>query len=193
MKTLWSCTCAATLSLAAVVLPCPAADSAWNGTWKFNEAKSKLTGDTFTITMKADGTYHYSNGSTMEYEFACNGKSYSTLADRTITCTGEPGTGFDFTSMANGTALSKSHRAISADGKTMQIDGTSMQADGTTATYAETYQRVSGSTGMAGKWKNVKDKVSEPGVVEISVSGDVMHLKYPSSKEMIDAKLDGSD
>jgi hypothetical protein len=172
---------------------CFAADSPWDGTWKLNEAKSKLTGDTFTLSMKGEGMYHYSNGSTMEYDFACDGKSYPTLADRSVTCTGKPETGMDYTYMAGETVLSKSKHTVSADGKTMTIEGTSMRPDGTTSTYTETYKRVSESKGMEGKWKNMKEKESGSDTVVIKVSGDMIHMEYPAYKETIDAKLDGSD
>ena len=143
--------------------------------------------------MKADGTYHYSNGGPVEYDFACDGKSYPAFADRTLTCTGDAAAGFDVTSMANGTVLSKSHRTISADGKTMTIDGTTMHADGTTAKFDDTYKRISGTTGMAGTWKDVKDKASGTGAMVISISGDTVHLEFPANKSVFDGKLDGSD
>ncbi len=192
MKKFFLLACTAILSMAAVS-PCLAADSLFNGTWKPNEAKSKLTGGTFTYTMKADGTYHYSNGSITEYDFACDGKGYPAVADRTITCTGEAAAGFDFTWMANGTVLSKSHETISADGKTMTSIGTSMHADGTTAKFEDSYKRLSGTTGMAGKWKDVKDKVSGASVMVISVSGDMIHLEFAANRSVRDCKLDGSD
>jgi hypothetical protein len=83
MKKLLCCACAAVLSLAAVS-PCfaAAADSPWNGTWKENEAKSTLSGNTVTYMAKRGGQFHYSNGGSIEYDFACDGKAYPTISDR---------------------------------------------------------------------------------------------------------------
>jgi hypothetical protein len=87
MNKLLGCACAAVLLLTAVA-PCFAADAAWTGTWKMNPAKSKMTGDTFTIVAKPGGMLRME--STVSYDFACDGKPYPTLADRTVSCTGSP-------------------------------------------------------------------------------------------------------
>ena len=194
MKKLLCCACVAVLSLAAVS-PCfaAAADSPWNGTWKENEAKSKRSGDTVTYRAKGAGQFHYSNGGSIEYDFACDGKAYPTISDRTVTCTGTAATGMDFTSAAHGTVLSRSHRTFSPDGATMTIHGTSMRPDGTSYDFDETMKRLSGTRGLAGKWLDVKDKSGSANVMVMQVYNDMMHIEEPAQKEMIDAKLDGSD
>src|SRR5215469_12223500 len=95
MKIRLYCACAA---LALAALPCLAAGSSWDGTWKMNVAKSKFTGDTFTITAKGN-MMNLSNG-TVAYDFACDGKAYPTIADRTVTCSGSPAAGYDFMTKA---------------------------------------------------------------------------------------------
>src|ERR1039458_116212 len=158
MKKLLCCACAAVLSLAAVS-PCfaAAADSPWNGTWKENEAKSMRSGNTVTYTAKGAGQFHYSNGGSIEYDFACDGKAYPTISDRTVTCTGTAATGMDFTNAAHGAVLSKSHRTFSPDGAAMTIHGTSMRPDGPSYDFDETMKRLSGTRGLAGKWLDVKE------------------------------------
>ena len=167
-----------------------AADAGWNGTWKFNPAKSKLTGDTFTITENG-GKLHYSNGA-QSYDFACDGKAYTTLANRKLTCTGSAQTGFDYTTTADGTTLSKSHRTLSANGKTLTVKGQTMHADGTTSAYEDVYKREGGTSGLAGKWVNVKTNTS-PSILVFRTSDSGLHMEFPASKETIDSKLDGSD
>lgn len=192
MKKLLCCACAAALAMF-TASPCFAKDSAWSGTWKENQAKSKLTGDTMTYAAKGGGVFHYSNGGTIEYDFACDGKSYTTLGDRAITCTGSTDTGMDIVSTAHGTVLSKYHRAISADGKTMTIHGTAMRADGKTEDFDEVYRRVSGTKGLAGKWLDVKDKEQDEEVMVMTVADKMLHIEVPSQKQVMDGKLDGSD
>ena len=189
MKKLLCCACAAVLSLAAVS-PCfaAAADSPWNGTWKENQAKSTLSGNTVTYMAKRGGQFHYSNGGSIEYDFACDGKAYPTLSDRTVTCTGTAATGMDFIAAAHGTVLSKSHRTFSPDGKMMMIHGTSMRPDGTSYDFDETMKRLSGTRGLAGKWLNVKDKSGSANVMVMQVFDNMMHIEEPAQKEMIDAE-----
>jgi hypothetical protein len=152
-----------------------------------------MSGDTITYTAKGGGVFHYSNGGSIEYDFACDGKSYPTLGDRTMTCMGTPEAGMDITSMAHGTVLSKYHRAISADGKTMTIHGTAMRPDGKTEDFDEVYKRVSGTKGLAGKWLDVKVKEQNESVMVVTIADKMLHIEVPSQKEVMDGKLDGSD
>jgi hypothetical protein len=194
MKKLLCCAGLAVLTLAAVS-PCLAAtgDSPWNGTWKENAAKSRLSGDTVTYMMRGPGKFHYSNGGSVEYDFACDGKPYPTIGDRTITCTGTAAAGFDFVMAAHGTMLSKSHRTISPDGKMMMIHGTAMRPDGTSYDFDETMKRLTGFRGLNGMWLDVKEKSDAGNVMIMQVYNDMLHIEEPAQKEMIDAKLNGSD
>jgi hypothetical protein len=60
------------LILLAASAGCAVAESPFAGTWKLNTEKSKFTGDTFSYTSTATG-FHYSNESTVEYNFAIDG------------------------------------------------------------------------------------------------------------------------
>jgi len=54
------------------------------------------------------------------------------------------------------------------------------------------YQRVSGTSGLAGKWKTKNLKMSSPGTIELTASGgDGLSFKMPDQKLVCDAKLDG--
>ena len=186
-------TCLATLSVLTAA-PCLAAGSPWNGTWKENLSKSKLTGDTVVVTEKPDGTFHYSAGGILEYDFTCDGKPHPTIADRTITCTGNPESGYDFIgTTASGVVLNKIHRSFSADGKTMTANGTTMHPDGTTTSFQIVSQRQTGTTGLAGKWLDVKSQQGTAAVETWSLNDGTLHIDVPASKGTIDAKLDGSE
>ena len=178
----------ATLALAAA--PCLAAGPSWNGTWKLNAAKSKMTGATFTIEAKGN-ILHYSRG-TIAYDFACDGKAYPTIADRTITCTGSPTAGYDYTAKAGDKVLSKWRRTFSADGNTMTNHGTEMRPDGTSPEYTDVYKRQSGTSGLVGKWMNVKVQEG-PSSFVMEMTGDSVKFSFPSSKETVEGKTDGSN
>ena len=186
MKTRLYCVCAAM----ALAVPCFAAGPSWDGTWKLNEAKSKLTGYSFTIEDKGN-MMHMSDGA-FAYDFACDGKDYPTVADRTMMCTGSPAAGYDNVTKVKGKVVYKSHRTLSADGKTLTVHGTETRPDGTTQNYTNVYKRESGTTGLVGKWVSVKSQ-GTAGSVVIETKGDWIKMYFPEYKETVQGKMDGSN
>lgn len=197
MSKLFCSACTAIL-LTACTIPSLAAGSQWNGTWKLNDAKSNFTGDTFSITMKDDGSFSYTDGP-ISYDFACNGNAYPTFANRTITCTGGVQRGFTFTMKAGSTVLSKSYRVISPDGKTMTVQDTDINPNGTSTSYEETYKRIGETSGtkstlgIAARWKNVSAKETGTHTMVIAINGNMIYVQYPESQESVAGKMDGSD
>jgi hypothetical protein len=179
--------CCAAL-LCAVTTPCFAA-SPWDGTWKLNEAKSHMTGSTVTITQQG-GMYTLDAG-VVKYKFACDGKDYVIIADRTLSCTGSGNSYTEVVKIA-GKPYDTSKRDISADGKTMTVVTTGTRPDGTKFTDTDTEIREGAGTGLVGKWKETKVKDSAPTSIELKVNGDVLHYYEPGFKELSDAKLDGT-
>jgi hypothetical protein len=175
--------------LALVALPCLAAGPSWDGTWKLNQAKSKMTGSTVTITQNGN-MYGVDTGS-FKFSFGCDGKEYNFLPDRTVACTGS-GNSYTLVWRINGKVMSTTKRAISADGKTLTDVETGTRPDGTAYTNHETDTRVGSGSGMAGTWKAEAVKSSAPGVFSLKVNGDVLHFEDPGYKSVSDAKLDGT-
>lgn len=176
-------------AVALAAAPCVAAASSWDGTWKLNEAKSKMTGSTVTITQNGN-MYTVDTGS-FKFNFACDGKDYNVLPDRTISCTGS-GRNYSLAEKINGKVYSTTRRQISADGKTLTDVTTGTRPDGTKFTDHETDTRVGGGSGMAGTWRADAVKSSAPGVMVLKVNGDVLHFENPGFKSASDAKLDGT-
>jgi len=169
-----------------------AADSPFAGTWKLNVEKSKFTGDTFTYTATATG-FHYSNGATIEYDFAIDGKDYPTIPDRTVSWTKSGDSAWDTVSKdGKGTVLSKAHRVLSADGKRYTVSYTSYRPDGTTAEGMDEYARVSGGPGLAGKWKDVKTKETSDSMTIAVPSAGQVEIEFPNYKETIAGPTDGT-
>jgi hypothetical protein len=169
-----------------------AADSPFAGTWKLNTGKSKFTGDTFTYAATASG-FHYSNGSTIEYDFSIDGKDYPTIADRTVSWTKSEDNSWDTVAKdGKGTVLSKGHRSLSADGKKLRVTYTSYRPDGTTADGSDEYVRLSGGPGLAGKWKDVKSQEASSSVTIAVPSPGQVAIEYPSYKETISGPADGT-
>ncbi|HEV7136061.1 MAG TPA: hypothetical protein VGN43_05465, partial [Steroidobacteraceae bacterium] len=186
MKNRFVFACAA-LALAAA--PCVAAASSWDGTWKLNQAKSKMTGSTVTVTQ--NGNMYTLDTGTFKFNFACDGKDYDVLPDRTISCTGS-GRNYTLVEKVKGTQYSTTKRQISADGKTLTDVTNGTKPDGTSFTDREMDTRVGGGSGMAGTWRADAVKSSAPGVIVLKVNGDVLHYESPAFKAWSDAKLDGT-
>jgi hypothetical protein len=169
-----------------------AADSPFAGNWKLNVEKSKLTGDTLTYSATPNG-YHYSNGATLEYDFAADGKDYPMIAGRTVAWTKSADNTWDsVVKNEKGTVLSKSHRVLSKDGKKLTISYTSYRPDGTTGDGTDEYLRVSADTGLVGKWKDVKSKETSTSMtIAVPAAGQVA-VEYPSYKQTISGPTDGT-
>ncbi len=176
-------------ALALAAAPCLAAGTSWDGTWKLNAAKSKMTGQTVTITQNG-GMYTLDAG-TVKFNFACDGKDYNVFPPQTLSCTGS-GNSYTLVEKANGKLYATIKRHISADGKTLTDVSTGTRPDGTSFTDHETDTRVGGGSGMAGTWKEAAIKNSAPGVMVLKLNGDVLHYENPGYKMSSDAKLDGT-
>jgi hypothetical protein len=187
MKKIFCCAVAA--AALAVSIPCFAAGSPWDGTWKLNQAKSKLTGTTVTITQ--DGSMYTLTGGAVTFKFACDGKDYPVIGNSTISCTGS-GNSYEMVSKINGKFDSKSTQTISADGTTMTSVTTGKRPDGTAYTDRETDIREGSGTGMVGTWRSTKVKNTATAVMILKVNDGVLHYEDPGYKVTSDAKLDGT-
>lgn len=175
-------------------MPALAVDNPWIGSWKLDPAKSKFAGDTFTVSKAAGGKMHYSDGSTTSYDFAVDGKAYNTAFGHTSAWSAAGDNSWDEVVMGNGRQLVKNHYVLSADGKTLSISYTGTKPDGTSFDDSATYVRVTGTKGLAGKWRSTKVTVSAPDQFIVSMKGGgVVHWDIPGYKETIEGKMDGSD
>jgi hypothetical protein len=187
MKKTMLCVCA----MLALAVPCFAMGQSWDGTWKLNEAKSNITGQTFTIEDKGNGMMHVSGGEMIPYDFACDGKSYPMTGNQTRTCTGSASAGYESVTRAGDKVVYKSRRTFSADGKTMTVHGTETRPDGTTQEYTEVWKRESGTTGLVGKWRMAKADEGTS-VMVLERKGDWIRAEYPQYKSKVEGKMDGS-
>jgi hypothetical protein len=176
------------------IVPAFAADNPWVGTWKLDIAKSTFTGNTFTYSKTANGMMHYSDGSTVNFDFGIDSKEYKTQFDRTTTWTSVGDNAWDTVAKANGAVLGKSHRQLSPDGKTLTITSTRTRPDGSTANEEDVYTRVTGTTGLVGKWRSTKVNISFAELSIVSApSPGVLRMEFPNYKQAVEGKPDGTD
>jgi hypothetical protein len=183
------------LSLALLSTPVVfAAENPWVGTWKLDTSKSHFTGDTFTYSKNASGMMHYSDGSTVSYDFGIDGKEYKTPYDRTVTWTAAGPGAWDTVSKMNGKVLANVHRELSADDKTLTITSSGTKPDGSTFKDKTVYTRVTGTTGLEGKWRSTKVDISAPdNYVIVETSPGIYKWTIPSYKAAFEGKADGTD
>lgn len=168
-----------------------AASSPFAGTWKLNTAKSKLTGDTVTYS-KTPAGYHFSNGSTVAYDIVVDGKDHPMIFDRTAAWTSTGKNSWDAVTKAHGAVLTKTHRTISADGRTMTATYIENRGDGSTVQESDTFTRVSGGPGLAGKWKDTGAKADSTVMAIAIPAPGSFEISYPKDKSSISGKTDGS-
>lgn len=149
-----------------------------------------MTGETFTIEAKGN-MLHFSMG-TVAFDYACDGKTYPTFGNGTTECTGSTAAGYDVVEKAGGKVTSKWRDTFSVDGKTWTRHGTETRPDGTSPQFSDEFKRLSGTTGLVGKWVNVKVQEGPDSFV-VEMTGDSVKYFFPSYKETVEGKIDGSN
>jgi hypothetical protein len=163
----------------------------FDGTWTLDLASSKFTGDTISYAKTVTG-YRFSNGATVNFTFALDGKDYPTIPSRTTAWTKAADGGWDSVTKANGNVVSKAHRAVSADGKILTVAFTVYRPDGTQAHETDVYGRVTGSIGLVGTWRNTKAQVPGQSMIIATRSGGRFEITVPEMQETTSGKTDGA-
>ena len=148
-------TTAALIMLAGVSLV--AAEPAYVGKWKFNAARSQLSGDTVTISSGADGAMTF-DGQGFKYSFKVDGKEYPTPDGARVSWTQSASDAWDVTIKA-GEKVVANYRAV-VTGETMKLAGKVTKPDGTTSAFTVAYKRTTGGPGLVGKW--ISTEVTTP-------------------------------
>jgi hypothetical protein len=178
-----------TLALSVTVVA--AADSPWDGTWKFNPAKSKLTGYTFSYKALPGGKLQFSNGAQFAVTFACDGKPYTVVGTGTIVCKTPSSHEFDYTFATGGKTTTTSVLKLSPDGKTIAQNDKNFHPDGTTTTTSATYTRIAGGPGLVGSWKQTDVKINAPDSFTYKTFAGGVDIAYPRYKQTIHLTFDG--
>jgi hypothetical protein len=174
-------------------LPALAVDSPFTGTWKLDPSKSHLTGSTFTYSKAPNGLMHFDNGAASG-DFGIDGKEYPTTDGHTTTWTANNDHSWTSVNKFNGTVIGTTHRELSADGKIYTLHAVGKQADGTPYDETLVYTRVSGTSGLIGKWRDTKYTQQESSTMTISFpSTEVIKWEFLEDKGSVTGMTDGSD
>jgi hypothetical protein len=172
-----------------------AADSPWVGTWKLDESKSQLTGDTFTYSQGPGRMLHFSDGVNASYDFSLDGKEHPGAYGRAVSWTAAGPNTWDTVTKSEGRVLGTSRRQLSADGKTLTMTFSGKNPDGSAYNEEDVYERVSGTDGLIGTWRSVK--IKNPGGPRVFVISNprpgVLHYDLPELKASVEGPADGKD
>ena len=168
-----------------------AAESPFVGAWKMNVAKSQFTGDTMTFTKTATG-YHTGDPGPTPFDFSDDGKDYPIVANRTTSWTRNGDGSWTIMVKAGTKPLVKIHRQLSADGATMSSTYEEYRADGSVVHEADVYKRVSGTTGLEGKWEDVKVDAATETLMISMTNPHTFKMSYPASGVVVVTHGDGS-
>jgi hypothetical protein len=191
MKALLKISLACALFAPSVLAVSAHAASPWDGTWKVNPAKSKITGTSFTYTKLPNGLWHV-EFSNMGYDFAPDGKPYPFL-DRSMTTTAQGDHQITFIEMLNGKKMNTTVETLSADGATITDVTSGVHADGSSYTETVVSKRSGTGTGFLGKWVSTKDEDTSQTVLTMSVAADgTLTMTHPIANDSLVAKTDGT-
>jgi hypothetical protein len=169
------------------------AQSAFVGTWKLNQAKSHLTGDTVTYSSTAEGTMKETTA-VGSYTFKTDGRPYTTPFDSTVTWKQTGPSTWTTEDRQKDVLLATEIVSVSADGKTMTVISMGTNPDGTDFHDTEVYTRTAGTSGLMGTWKSEKIKSSTSEVMEFAANGsDGIAWILPEIKARLDLTFDGKD
>jgi hypothetical protein len=170
-----------------------AADPPYAGKWKMNEAKSDFREMTFTLTDLPSGEKQMEMMG-QSFKFKMDGKDYPALFGQTSAWRQIDPHTWESIDRLNGKVVTTSTISLSADGKTMTQKSQTPKPGGGSMDETMMFQRVSGGTDLAGKWKTTKLQSSSPETMELTPSGeDGLKLSVPELQLVCDARLDGKD
>ena len=173
----------------AVSVGLQAADPAFIGKWKFNQAKSQMTGDTVTIGPAANGMMQFASQG-FSYTFKVDGKPYPTPDGGTTAWKETSPTVWDVVNHLNGRQSSTYHLVLTGDN--LAVSGKMMKPEGGSMDFTAKYKRVSGGPGFAGKWMSTEVQMPMTSM-EIAISGANGVKITNDGSPLINCQFDGKD
>jgi hypothetical protein len=165
-----------------------AADAPYVGKWKFNGAKSQLSGSTYSIESAPGGMFQFDMQG-FAYNFKTDGKEYAAPDGSMNTWTATSPTQWDGVSKLNGKVVATYSVVVKGNAASLKIG--MKRPDGTSMDVLSSYARVSGGPGMVGKWRSTD--VKPPAVmVDIAANGDGISWKDDTGYAF-SGKFDGKD
>jgi hypothetical protein len=168
-----------------------AADPPYSGKWKLNAAKSDFGQSTVTYEKTPAGEIKVT-AEGQSYTVKTDGKEYPTPWGTSTTWRTVDASTWESTDRVNGKTMSTNTLKVSPDNKTLTVNSKRVKATGETSDDSIVLNRVSGDSGLIGKWRTKNFNVSKPGMLDIAAKGaDGLVLTFVDEKGVCDAKFDG--
>lgn len=170
-----------------------AAKDPFVGTWKFDQAKSKITGEQNTIKDLGGNKYTITFGNISD-TLVADGTDQPVHFGRTESITKEGPNVWKIVTKQEGRVLSTATLTLSQGGKTMRVEISGKRPDGTTFHNHVALRRVAGTKGFAGTWQSAQLKIGSPDSFEIKPYGSSgLSFITPAEHEHQNMKFDGKD
>jgi hypothetical protein len=137
------------------------ADSAFDGTWQLDPAKSHLAGDSMTFEDGGNGSLKYTD-SAQTYSFKTDGSSFTTPLglERTMQKSGD--NVYTSTAKLHGTLLRTGTWTLSSDGNKLTVESKGTKPNGDSFDDVTTYKRTSAGTGLVGGGEEYAGQIEFP-------------------------------
>ena len=171
-----------------------AAQNPFVGTWKINQEKSQLAGDTMKFGPAAGDAIELTAGG-ITYSFRVDGKPYALPSgNAAIWRENSPDTWTTEYRKTDGKLMSRDSWKLSSDGKNLTVTTSGVKPNGDLYTDTGEYERTAGTNGLIGSWKSTSVKLSSPNELTIQESGlDGLILKIAALKASAATTLDGKE
>ncbi len=171
-----------------------AAQAPFAGTWKLNQEKSQLAGDTMTFGPAQGDAIELKAGG-LTYSFRVDGKNYATPSGNMAIWRQTSPTGWTTEyRKTDGKLLSSDSWKLSSDGQKLSLTTSGVKADGDLYTDTSEYARTAGTNGLTGSWKSTEVKLSSPDEFSIEELGlEKLVLKVPAMKVSCELTPDGQE
>jgi hypothetical protein len=164
------------------------------GTWKLNQEKSQLAGDTIKFNPAAGESIELAAGG-ITYSFRADGKPYAVPSGNVaIWRQTSPDSWTTEYRKPDGKLMSTDNWKLSSDQKNLTVTSSGVKANGDLYTDTEEYARTEGTGGLLGAWKSTSVKLSSPNELTIQEAGlDGLILKIAALKATAVTNFDGKE
>jgi hypothetical protein len=168
-------------------------DLPYAGRWKLNIAKSDFGESTVTYAKAGADEMQFTMGG-QTYKYKVDGKDDPSIFGRTSAWKQIDASTWETAIKQDGMLITTDTTKLSADGKTMTVHSKGPKPAGGTFEQTTVYERVSGASGLEGKWKTKKVQSNTATVLDLQPSGsDGLTISIPDFKITADLKFDGKD
>jgi hypothetical protein len=168
----------------------PAA-SPFTGKWKFNAAKSKLTGATDSVAAAGPNTWKFSYGS-FSWTVKADGTDQATPFGTTVALKALSPTKWQITDKTKGKVAGTETWELSADGKMMTRTTDGKHEDGTAIHDVVTVKRTAGDKGFEGTWESTEVRTTFT-EADLEGSDTMIMVTLPNDKIKYMLTFDGKE